>query len=782
MFQGLIALTRKWDPDALLGYELHGGSWGYLIERCHRIYGFDLTLDLARTITRRTQLDTRTLNAWGYRKGSSFSVAGRLILNVWRLLRSEINLTDYSLESTVAHVLKRRFPRFPPSLLTRWYTDPRTRHRTVQVCVRRTLACMQLMVAGSYLDRTAEFARVYGIEFMGVLTRGSQYRVEAVMMRLARRLGYILLSPTRQQVAAQRAAECTPLVMEPESALYVDPVVVLDFQSLYPSIMIAYNLCFSTCVGKLVRGGKEVAAKLGCDEAYEMPRGLARDKVTVTPNGVMFVKSSERGGLLGKLLVELLETRVMVKQSIKLYKDNKAMTRLLDFRQLSLKLLANVIYGYCAASFSGRMPMVELGDAVVQTGRETLERGIQLINSHPDWRARVVYGDTDSLFIELKGATKPHAFSIGQAISRAVSALNPQPIHLKFEKVYLPCILVTKKRYIGHKYESPDQSEPDFDAKGIETVRRDGCPATGIIMKTALEVLFVHRDVSKVKAYVTRQFSKLMEGRIPIKDLIIAKEVKLGKYSDRVLPPPGAYLSMQKMRADPRTEPQYGQRVPYIVAYGAPGDRLIDQVMCPRDVLKHAEFRVHAHYYISKQIIPALTRLFQLFGADIGEWYAEMPKVAGKVVGQAAADSVKRITLDQYYQSRHCAVCDMVVPAARVRSLQAKNGGGGSGNNSAFVLVCDTCRANPGKLARKVLGKVRAAEMRYKALAQLCTDCIELGPLGVEDIECDSLACAVLYDRVKAARARRAAMQAAVQVGVVGSSDGAETAVVEIDD
>jgi hypothetical protein len=53
---------------------------------------------------------------------------------------------------------------------------------------------------------------------------------------------------------------------------------------------------------------------------------------------------------------------------------------------------------------------------------------------------------------------------------------------LKLEKIYLPCMLVTKKRYVGHAFESPSQVTPIFDAKGIETVRRDNCPAVGKLM------------------------------------------------------------------------------------------------------------------------------------------------------------------------------------------------------------------------------------------------------------------------------------------------------------
>jgi DNA polymerase zeta len=87
-----------------------------------------------------------------------------------------------------------------------------------------------------------------------------------MMIRLAKPENYIMISPSRAQVASQRALEVIPMVMEPESGFYEDPVVVLDFQSLYPSVMIAYNICFSTCLGKIAGG-----SKLGVTE-YNAPK------------------------------------------------------------------------------------------------------------------------------------------------------------------------------------------------------------------------------------------------------------------------------------------------------------------------------------------------------------------------------------------------------------------------------------------------------------------------------------------------------------------------------
>ena len=79
----------------------------------------------------------------------------------------------------------------------------------------------------------------------------------------------------------------------------------------------------------------------------------------------------------------------------------------------------------------------------------------------------------DSVFVHLKGRTKEEAFRVGEEISTFITGKSPKEVTLKLEKVYLPCILVSKKRYVGFAYETKDTKSPHFDAKGIETVRRD---------------------------------------------------------------------------------------------------------------------------------------------------------------------------------------------------------------------------------------------------------------------------------------------------------------------
>jgi DNA polymerase zeta len=240
-----------------------------------------------------------------------------------------------------------------------------------------------------------------------------------------------------QQRAKMKAPEYIPLVMEPESRFYCDPLLVLDFQSLYPSIMMAYNYCYSTCLGRVQNIGTEKPFEFGCTQLKVSPKRLDKitDHLNFSPGGVAFVKPEIRRGVLPQMLDEILSTRFMVKKSMKMHKGDKTLQRVLHARQLGLKLIANVTYGYTSANFSGRMPCMEVGDSVVSKGRETLERCVKTIENTGKWRAKVVYGDTDSVFVLLPGRSKEEAFQIGEEMAKVITNENPKPVKLKFEKV-----------------------------------------------------------------------------------------------------------------------------------------------------------------------------------------------------------------------------------------------------------------------------------------------------------------------------------------------------------
>ncbi|AEO54976.1 hypothetical protein MYCTH_2298247 [Thermothelomyces thermophilus ATCC 42464] len=760
----MVEIVRAHDPDILTGYEVHGSSWGYLIERAMLKYDYDLCNEFSRTKSESFGRSGKDADRWGFRTTSMLHVTGRHIINIWRAMRGELDLLQYSMENVVWHLLHRRIPHFSWRALTDWWLSGRPRDigKVLRYYLRRTRMDIEILEANELIPRTSEQARLLGVDFFSVFSRGSQFKVESIMFRIAKPENFLLVSPSRKQVGAQNALECLPLVMEPHSAFYPSPLLVLDFQSLYPSVMIAYNYCYSTCLGRIVswRGTN----KLGFTD-YRRREGLLKllkDHINIAPNGMMYTKPEIRKSLLAKMLTEILETRMMVKSGMKEDKDDRTLQKLLNNRQLALKLLANVTYGYTSASFSGRMPCSEIADSIVQTGRETLERAIAYIHSVERWGAEVVYGDTDSLFVYLKGKTREQAFDIGAEIAEEITKLNPRPVKLKFEKVYHPCVLLAKKRYVGYKYESRDQTVPEFDAKGIETVRRDGTPAEQKIEEKALRILFETADLSQVKEYFQSQCSKIMRGAVSVQDFVFAKEVRLGSYSAKGPGPPGALISTKRMLEDQRAEPQYGERVPYVVMAGAPGARLIDRCVAPEDLLNDPHASLDADYYISKNLIPPLERIFNLVGANVRAWYDEMPKVqpvrrlettsaltattrattANRHGNNTGRDTGKK-TLEFFMSSTSCLACNVKMSSKPVDEQQRP------------LPLCGRCAAAPSTTMALLRARLSAEQRRYDDVVRVCQSCAGFAPLEGE-VPCDSRDCPVFYTRVKQ-RARVAA-------------------------
>lgn len=733
----MVDIVRQFDPDILTGYNVHTGSWGYLIERAGLQYEYDLCNEMSRMKSQSHGKFGKEADRWGYTNTSTISVTGRHVINIWRSMQKELNLLQYTMENVVFHLLHKRIPHYSHSDLTAWYTssNPRDLKKVLDYFISRVQLNLDILEANELVPRTSEQARLLGVDFFSVISRGSQYKVESTMFRIAKPENFILISPSRKQVGQQNALECLPLVMEPQSNFYTSPVVVLDFQSLYPSVMIAYNYCYSTLLGRVVpwRGQN----KMGFMDFKRDPQLLVllKDYINIAPNGMIYVKPSVRKSLLAKMLGEILETRVMVKSGMKTDKDDKTLQQLLNNRQLALKLLANVTYGYTSASFSGRMPCSEIADSIVQTGRETLEKAIAIIHANQKWDAEVVYGDTDSLFIHLKGRTRDQAFTIGAEIAEAITNANPKPMRLKFEKVYHPCVLLAKKRYVGFKYESPSQKEPEFDAKGIETVRRDGTPAVQKIEEKALKILFRTADLSLVKRYFEEQCDKIMMGRISIQDFMFAKEVKLGSYSEKGQPPPGALIATKRMLVDPRVEPQYGERVPYVVIAGKADSRLMDRCVAPETLLQDESLEIDAEYYITKNLIPPLERIFNLVGANVKQWYDEMPKVQ-----RARNISILKKTLEGFMNTSTCIVC-------KDRLDPIDSGVGDENEEAPDFPLCAACLRRPARTLLSIKRYVRDVEHSVKEIESVCRVCEDFA--WGEDVKCDSRDCPVYYTRVR---------------------------------
>ncbi|XP_045765392.1 DNA polymerase zeta catalytic subunit isoform X1 [Maniola jurtina] len=718
VFEKIVDFVKAHDPDIMCGYEIEMNSWGYVMERA-QILGLEMIKEISRITEKNRQ--KRYRHDENELEGR---VIGRITFNVWRLFRYELALSSYSFENCMYEVLKERVPSYSFAQLAEWWNDQSRilRWIPVEYYMTKLNGTVRMLDKLDIIHRTSELARLFGLQWWEVLSRGSQFRVESLMLRAARPLNLVALSPTVKQRAAMRAPECLPLIFEPESRFYTDPVIVLDFQSLYPSMMIAYNYCFSTCIGRVQNINGEAPYEFGAWRLRipqtKLETLMNNGLVHWSPVGVGFVKSSVRRGVLPALLRRILAARQAVKKGMKLQTD-EAVKKAMHSRQLGLKLIANVTYGYTAANFSGRMPCVEVGDSVVAKGRETLERAIRLVKNS-QWNAKVVYGDTDSMFVQVPGGTRAEAFRIGQQIADAVTADNPSPVALKLEKVYQPCILQTKKRYVGYMYESPDQEKPVYEAKGIETVRRDGCPAGVKLLQRSLCALFETGDMSVVKRLVCGTLSKLTDGSLPPQELFFTREYHgPAGYRPGAAAPPNE-IAKRLVSRDRRRAPRSGERVSWLVCAGAPGTPLVRLAHSPRELLRDVALSPHVAYYATRVLLPPLHRCLSLLGVDVFKWWQEIGwNREAQIERSNAAGGIAR-----YMQRGRCAVC------------------GARGSRA----LCAVCAARRQPSAALLAARLARADLHVHYCYQICKSCCG----HPRHRECENTECPVLWRRVTA--------------------------------
>lgn len=743
IIETLMDLVIERDPDILCGYEIQSSSWGYVRQRYQLLNELQKDTfypELGRVLFREGEVPNYS--------DAAETVKGRHLLNLWDIMRKEVTLSKYNLEYVALNALHTRIPHYSNDTLTSWWEscNMKLMNSVRQYWESRVDLVVRLFLHFEIINRTCERSRVVGVDFMSSLTRGSQFQVESIMSKLSKRENFLLISPSRSQVSHQNALEQIPLVMEPKSAFYTDPVCVFDFRSLYPSIIIAYNLCYSTCIGRVEHFmGKN---RIGIKEDHRLQRNILNeiglDNIYVAPNGVGYVSPKIRKSLLAQMLGEILDTRFMINDSRKqMAKTLGARTdRNLNSQQLALKFIANVTYGYTSASFSGRMPCAELADSIVLAGKELLTWSMRKAESMTQWgiKPEVVYGDTDSLFVRFPGVSVQQAFSMGSELASIITSSTPDPIHLKLEKVYSPSILLTKKRYVGRAFEFPkDLTESRFDAKGIETIRRDGVPITQKIERRVLDILFDTKDLSKVKNYLQNKWRRILGGHIQPQNFCFARQVKLGAYrtdeDDDLHLPGGAVVSLRAMRTGERAAPQYRERVSFIVTLGAPGSLITERVMSPEEFMRTPNAKIDAEYYIRKVIIPPLERLFNLLGANVEDWYNKMPRVIKTVNRTRARPGVPHSTeLVGPAVSDSCIVCE---DERRVSESQP---------------LCQECiERKPA--AKLVLGtKLHHNEQKLAAAYLTCQLCSTV-PAPPLNHPCESMECPVFFERESATQA-----------------------------
>lgn len=304
-------------------------------------------------------------------------------------------------------------------------------------------------------------------------------------------------------------------VLEPVPGLYNDCAVV-DFSSLYPSIIIADNICYSTYtpIDKLDKRHtyNQIIVEIDREyaEAYYSDNILDVNYENETAKIQVFFRN-DVVGIVPALLKKLIDKRNECKRNMKTcHEDEKPVW---DKRQYAYKIAANSIYGLLGGSDPNlKFPLAAA--CVTSQGRMYLNSTVSLLNGID--KVRVVYGDTDSCFIKIDGITNAKQYKIVcDKICAYISNQYNNEIRLEFENAFKSLLIISKKSYAGMRYDG------SFYYRGVVSVRRNSSKVLKGVVNDLLNMILNGYSVSDVKDYVRLVLNDVISGKMNVDDLKI---------------------------------------------------------------------------------------------------------------------------------------------------------------------------------------------------------------------------------------------------------------------
>lgn len=709
-------LLRRWstfvcevDPDMMIGYNIMNFDFWYLIERAKTL-SMELFSYMSRirneAVTVRDA--TFTSKAHGTRDSRDVRVTGRVPFDLMQAIQREHKLSSYSLNAVSRHFLGEEKEDVHHSAISGLHRgDANTRHRLAVYCLKDACLPQRLLDKLLLVFNYVEMARVTGVPIQYLFSRGQSIKVFSQLLRKAKPKGFVVPHFTKSETSDDKTTNGAgdvayegATVLDAKAGFYENPVATLDFASLYPSIMMAHNLCYSTLVSPALSGAPADA------------------DLTIAPTtGDKFVRPNIARGVLPEILHELLSARKRAREDIK-RTDDPLLRAVLDGRQLALKVSANSVYGFTGA-IVGKLPCLAISASTTDFGRQMIDRTRNMVESRYSG-ATVIYGDTDSVMIDFHEKDLRKCMSLGAEAADMVTETFPRPIKLEFEKVYWPYLLISKKRYAGVIWTCPERYAK-MDTKGIETVRRDNCSLVRTVVETVLRRILIDRDVPGSVDYVKRTISELLTNRVDMSMLVITKGLSrdVERYETKMA---HTELAKKKRKRDPASAPRAGDRVPYVIVKSAKGSKTYEKSEDPIYAMENRIPIDHQHY-LKHYLEQPLKRIFTPIIKDVDDLFVGDHTRAVTNVSPGIATGIMRFARPEM----RCLKCK-----GAVRGKSA---------------TCDDCVGDTAEVYRETLALCDAAERKRNEFWTECQRC--QGSL-TQAVLCANRDCCIFYRRTRA--------------------------------
>lgn len=506
-------------------------------------------------------------------------------------------------------------------------------------CVQDCELCLNLMQKLEIIANNIGMSNVCLVPFSFLFLRGQMIKTLSLVSSECLKESYLLPELPRPNEDVKDSYEGA-IVLDPTPGIYLDdPVAVLDYSSLYPSSMIGSNISHDTIITEAIYqgdSGAELLRKRGIefedvsfDNYYMRLEGKTWKKHIFdnepvktcrylqppkNPNGEI---DDTKRGILPRILMKLLKARKNTRKLIKTEKD-PFRCAVLDGLQLAYKVTANSLYGGVGAAVSA-LYYKEIAASTTAVGRNHLYLARDFCKkTYP--QCNVVYGDTDSVFVNFKptdefGNKLTGTAALEKTIEMAVNVekkIQPflaKPHCLEYEKTFAPFIQLSKKRYCGNKYET-DVTKFKFTSMGIVLKRRDNAPIVKYIYEGIIKRIMNDRDIDAAITFTFETIDKILRGGFPIQYFIITKKLN-AVYANptRIV---HKVLADRMAERDPGNKPQSNDRIPFAYVKTKTVPKLQgDRVEHP-DYIKAHNLKLDFLFYITNQISKPVSQLFGL--------------------------------------------------------------------------------------------------------------------------------------------------------------------------
>ena len=449
------------------------------------------------------------------------------------------------------------------------------RHRLAVYCLRDCELVVKLLETLRITQQVIAMAKFTHVDMRKIIWEGQEKRIFSLFHKFSSLANVVLETPEQTRCKETESIQLVGgLVLEPVAGCERTPLPVLDFSSLYPSIIWSLNVCAST----------EISAAMIKDKAFVEGEDYMIIDTNIGP--LYYLTTKHAVSILAQMEEVGMGRRNEIKKTIADAVRNMLPEHVVDrlrVEEMQVKQVNNSIYGFLGRRNSTIMPMqtIRVALSITAQGRNVLRETARIATCEG---FDVIYGDTDSIFLRVRDVNTiddlyklwystvhtpdkedrrsmvmSHMIEDSKRLADKVNRTLPGIMKLEFEKLLFVTMLFTKKKYIAGHYSTAYKKDYDL-IKGVEAKRRDQCVFSIETMKTIYSHV-IKDEMVDAAMVACRMCKRLEEGGLGVDDFVLSKSWTKTEYVNQ---PAHVSLALaQEARGDPN-RPAYGDRVEFV--------------------------------------------------------------------------------------------------------------------------------------------------------------------------------------------------------------------------